>query len=71
MSKKNHNQWVVFNESLADDDYGLVIDKDGHVKGIWIPEKLINVEEVPEKIAKICLEYFGLDPNNDSSYTLH
>lgn len=71
MSDKTHNQWVVFNETLNDDDYGLVVDKRGFVKGIWIPEKLVNETEVPETIAKICLEYFGLDPNSESAYTVH
>jgi hypothetical protein len=53
-------QSVNFEEALTDNDYGLIISKDGELKGIFIPDTL-EEEEVPTSIVKLCMEYFGID----------
>jgi hypothetical protein len=60
---------IKFEESLGENDYGLIICGDtGMLKGIFIPENL-EEEDIPEAIVKICKEYFDIDPNED--VTLH
>lgn len=58
-----------FGSTLDEDDYGLIISKDGMLKGVWIPETHDD-EEIPEVIVELCKTYFGLDPNNDER-TIH
>jgi hypothetical protein len=58
-----------FQGTLDEDDYGLIIGKDGMLKGVWIPE-MHEEEEIPEVIVELCKNYFGLDPNNDER-TIH
>jgi hypothetical protein len=58
-----------FDSTLDEDDYGLIISKDGMLKGVWIPE-MHEEEEIPEVIVELCKNYFGLDPNNDER-TIH
>lgn len=65
------NNSVTFEESMEDDDYGLIISKTGELKGLFIPE---GEDEylIPEPIAKLCKDKFGVDPNDDSlGATLH
>lgn len=61
---------VTFEESLEDDDWGLIIGKDGTLKGMFIPEG-DSEAEVPQAIIDICIKYFGVDPLNDTEVTLH
>ena len=58
-----------FGSTLDEDDYGLIISKDGMLKGVWIPETHDD-EEIPEVIVELCKNYFGLDPNDDER-TIH
>jgi hypothetical protein len=61
-----------FSETLEEDDYGLIIDKDGNIKGIWVPLHLEDVQELPQSIVNACKLYFDVDPNDDSNYqTIH
>jgi hypothetical protein len=53
---------VEFEKALASDDYGLIISKDGMLKGIWIPDGE-DQDVIPDSIAKLCIEYFHIDPN--------
>ena len=47
---------MIFDESLGENDYGLIICGDtGMLKGIFIPENLED-EDIPETIVKICKE---------------
>ena len=57
---------ISFSEAIGDDDYGLIIcGKTGKLKGIWVPDG--NDDEViPDTVAKICVHFFGVDPNNDN-----
>lgn len=67
----NHD-YMGFSQTLDEDDYGIIIGKDGAIKGIWVPQHLEDQEQVPEPIAKYCVDNFGVDPNNESCYhTIH
>lgn len=66
------HEYMDFNKTLEDDDYGIVIGKDGTIKGIWVPRHLEDEEEIPATISRVCIEYFGVDPNDESNYhTIH
>jgi hypothetical protein len=56
MSKK-----ITFEESLEHDDWGLIIDKNGRLKGLFIPEGS-DEDDVPESIIQVCCNQFGIDP---------
>ena len=61
-----------FEDTLEDDDYGIIIGKDGNIKGIWIPRHLEDEAEIPASIANLCETNFGVDPNDESCYnTIH
>lgn len=59
-------------EQLGEDDYGIIVTAEGRVKGIWMPVEDQHLP-IPASIVKICVEYFGIDPNteNEVSQTLH
>ena len=57
MSKK-----ITFEESLGDNDWGLIIDKDGRLKGLFIPEGS-SEDDVPESIIQLCCSQFGINPD--------
>lgn len=59
---------VTFEEALEDDDWGIIIGKDGTLKGMFIPEGQ-DEEQVPDVIVKMCIDYFGIDPTEE--VTLH
>lgn len=60
---------ISFEESLEETDYGLIIcGKTGILKGVFVPEGA-DEDEIPETVAKICRDYFNIDPNDD--VTLH
>jgi hypothetical protein len=62
---------VEFENALANDDYGLIISKDGIIKGIWIPDGE-DQDVIPESIANLCIKYFHFDPNDkDVSISVH
>ena len=47
-------------EQLGEDDWALVIGKDGNLKGVFIPAGA-NEELVPYSIIHIMSKYFGVD----------
>jgi hypothetical protein len=61
-------QVVKFEDTLEEDDWGLIIGKDGTLKGMFIPEGSDDAE-VPEAIIEICKQFFGIDPTEE--VTLH
>ena len=71
MSKK-----ITFEESLEHDDWGLIIDKNGRLKGLFIPDGA-NEDEVPENIIQLCCNQFGINPDefykdtDNENQTLH
>ena len=56
-------------DMLEDDDWAIIIDKEGDLKGVFIPEGK-DEEEVPESVVMIMSDYFGVDFDEDSP-TLH
>ena len=56
MSKK-----ITFEESLDDNDWGLIIDSDGQLKGLFVPDGS-NEDDVPESIIRVCCNQFGINP---------
>lgn len=67
----DHN-YLGFEDTLDESDYGFILDKDGNLKGIWIP-KDSDDKEVPEAIVELIKEHWGIDPNDDELYcgTIH
>ena len=45
---------------LGDDDWAIIIGKDGNLKGLFIPDGS-DEDEVPESIIAIMQKYFGVD----------
>lgn len=64
----NKENALKFEDSLDQDDWGLIIGSDGSLKGLFIPDGRED-EEVPEVIIQICLDVFGVDPTEE--VTLH
>ncbi len=58
-------EYFEFEDSLDEDDFGLIIcGKSGKLKGLFIPKGKED-EPIPETIAEICLAVFDVDPNED------
>jgi len=58
---------VTFEDSLDDDDWGLIIGNDGSLKGLFIPDGKDD-DEVPEAIIEICIKFFGIDPTEEVTF---
>ena len=62
---------VKFDDAIEETDYGLIIcGVTGKLKGIWIPEGKDEVP-VPDTVANLCIEYFGVDPNTEEEVIIH
>lgn len=69
MGKHSKSISVEFEETLTDNDFGLIVcGKTGQLKGLWIPDGEED-KEVPQTIVDVCKAYFGIDPNVEE--TLH
>jgi hypothetical protein len=62
----NHD-YMGFEDSLEDDDYGVILDKEGKLKGIWIPQGSED-ETIPDGIVNFLMEHWGIDPNDEANY---
>jgi len=51
-------------EQLGDDDWAIIIGKDGSLKGMFIPEGS-DEDDVPLSIVHIMEKYFGIDFGDD------
>jgi hypothetical protein len=59
----NHSKVEVeFNTALDNTDYGLIVGKNGCLKGIWIPNALAE-GVIPDAVVNLCVEHFGINPN--------
>lgn len=66
------HEYKEFQDTLDNDDYGIIIGKDGTIKGIWIPKQLENEQQIPDTIANFCKKNFEVDPNDETCYhTIH
>jgi len=65
------HDYLGFESTLDEDDYGFILDKDGKLKGIWVPQAHED-ENVPEAIVQLLKDHWGIDPNDESNYgTIH
>jgi hypothetical protein len=71
MSNHKRTAQVNFDDALTKDDYGLIVSKDGQLKGIFIPDGADDADEIPESIVALCTRYFDLDPNAEEQPRLH
>jgi|TARA_B100001758_G_C18119298_1_gene457847 hypothetical protein len=55
----NH-KFVAIEDVLDTDDWGLIINKNGDLKGLYVPKGQED-DEVPEAIMTLCEKYFGVD----------
>jgi hypothetical protein len=58
-----------FENALSETDYGLIVGKDGSLKGIWIPSGYED-EDIPDAIVDLCIQRFGIDPNGTGQRTV-
>jgi|TARA_B100000242_G_scaffold162416_1_gene116090 hypothetical protein len=65
--KMAKGKYITINEALDDDDWALIFDKQGDLKGLYIPR---GSEEsvVPKSIYEVCKRYFGVDFNDDDVF---
>lgn len=61
------HEYLGFDKTLSEDDYGFILDKDGNLKGIWLP-KGSEEDEIPEAIVQLIVDHWGIDPNDESLY---
>ena len=61
------HDYMSFSKTLEEDDYGLIVSKDGAIKGIWVPQSMEGLDELPFNLASLCETYFGVDPNDDAN----
>jgi hypothetical protein len=47
-------------DQLGDEDWAIIIGKDGNLKGLFMPDGT-DEELVPESIVTIMADYFGVD----------
>ena len=55
----NH-EFVAIEDVLDTDDWGLIINKNGDLKGLYVPKGQED-DEVPQAIMTLCEKYFGVD----------
>jgi hypothetical protein len=61
------HDYMGFENTLEEDDYGFILDKEGNLKGIWVPQGHED-EDVPEAIVTLLKEKWGIDVNDESNY---
>lgn len=65
------HEYISLEDNLDETDYGFILDKDGHLKGIWVPVEQED-KDVPEAIVQLLKEKWGIDPNQPEYYgTIH
>jgi|TARA_B110000483_G_C18099121_1_gene505080 hypothetical protein len=60
-----------FQDAMSDDDYGIIISRNGDLKGLFVPKIVETDEEVPPSIVAIITDVFGLDLDDDEIKTIH
>lgn len=58
-----------FEETMEEDDFGLIIGKNGDLKGLFVPQEYEEVDYVPEAIVQILSQVYGIELNDE--VTLH
>ena len=66
MTKKK----ISFEDSLEDTDFGLIISAKGELKGMYVQDKMEDMDYVPQEIMKILHDVYGMNiPDNEA--TIH
>lgn len=60
---------ITFEEALGKDDFGLIIGKDGELKGMFVPEEENSPEFIPDTLIQILETVYGLDMGDE--VTIH
>ena len=65
------HDYMGFEDSLDEEDYGFILDREGRLKGIWIPKEMED-EQIPEAVVEIVKLFFDIDINDENNYgTIH
>lgn len=65
------HDYLGLEDSLEEDDYGFILDKEGNLKGMWIPQSQED-EPVPEAIVALLKAHWGVDLTDPTEYgTIH
>jgi len=65
----SQNKMINFEDSLDPTDFGLIISKDGELKGLFIPEDKEAPEFIPDSIVRILNDIYGIELGDGE--TLH
>jgi hypothetical protein len=69
MTKKRQSK-LDFESSMGKDDFGLIIGKNGELKGLFVPDSLDEeLDFMPEAIVAILEDVYGLDMGDEA--TIH
>lgn len=61
------HDYLGLEDTLDDDDYGFILDKEGNLKGIWVPRGAED-KDVPDAIVDLLKDKWGIDVNDESNY---
>lgn len=65
------HDYLGLEDSLDEDDYAVVIGKDGSLKGLFIPAT-DEEAEVPESVCFFLKQYWGIDVDDPETFpTIH
>ena len=71
MDNEHNHDFLGLEETLEEDDYALIMSKDGTLKGIWIPSGSED-DDIPTAITDVIQNFWGIDANDQTSYgTIH
>ena len=69
MTKKSKSK-MDFESLMGKDDFGLIIGKNGELKGLFVPDSLDEeLDFMPETIVAILEDVYGLDMGDEA--TIH
>ena len=71
MDNEHNHDFLGLEDTLEEDDYALIMSKEGRLKGIWIPSGS-EEDEVPNAITDVIKHFWDVDANDETSYgTIH
>lgn len=71
MRMDNDKDYMGIEGMMEDDDYGIILGKDGSLKGLYIPGGA-EEDDVPDAILHIIKTYWNIDASDNSNYgTIH
>lgn len=67
----NEHDFLGLEDTLEEDDYAIIMGKDGTLKGLWIPSGAED-DDVPVPITDVIQRFWGIDANDQTNYgTIH